>query len=135
MAVQSTYCSYGKEANGVHRLTLHKANRVGLDQLLTYLRDIHDSTPQQETIRLLIDLRPDGIPPINYALPTLKQFFEDLTERSEMRAAYLYDSMALLSVAQTFLNLLRIKQSRRQFFKDEDEAVAWLLESNKPAAV
>jgi hypothetical protein len=88
-----------------------------------------NETPAQEVIRVLIDLRPDGIPPIGYAFPALKRFFRQQSRTRRFKSAYLYRRGTLIHLLPTFLDLV-LQQTKRRFFLDGQEAEAeqWLLQ-------
>jgi hypothetical protein len=92
--------------------------------------------PQGETMLLLTDLRPDGIPPFNYALSMARRFFAN-RETPNMRAVYIYDKNPFLTIIRTFFGMLPLKTQRRfmQGGPDsnvEHEATAWLLSDERP---
>lgn len=108
----------------VHEFVFHQANRLAVDEFLVVLDPILSQAPNDRPLRVLVDLRPDGLPPINYVFPRLKAFFQKRYVFG-FRVVYLYDSSTLLSMIQSFLNLLRQKTERR-FMTDREAALAWL---------
>jgi hypothetical protein len=128
-ADNNTLATYEKLDNGIHKLTLLKSNRAGVDALIVELGKAYDSHPAGETIRIIIDLRPDGMPPMAYAVPKVQGFFKSRVDLPKIRSAYLVRQSVMVSIMMTFLSTLRLSADRRVFDGDKDEeAIAWLLE-------
>lgn len=123
------HCVYEYLPEGVHKFALVKADRQAMDEFVPLMIDIFDATPLDETILLLIDFRPDGIPPLTYAITKLLAMLKD-REVSPMRGAYLHQKNAMTSLIVTFLDRLRLQKNVRRLFAGpdaDDEAIAWLL--------
>ena len=127
---QGDRCSYRYEI-GVHRFVLHKANAAAVDEFLHHLQHVLNDTPSHEVILLLVDLRPEGIPPIGYVFPALKRLFRQQSRPRHFKVAYLYQRGTLIHLLPTFLDLI-LQRVERRFFLDreeiEAEAIRWLLE-------
>jgi hypothetical protein len=118
-------CEYRLVENRIHQFIMHKATREGMDEFVKWFAVAVDAHPKDQTLLILMDLRPEGIPPLGYALPLLRRFFDEHRHPILIRAAYLYRSSAIIGVVQAFLNTLHLKTSRR-FFESEVEALNWL---------
>ena len=126
---QSSACTYRYDL-GIHHFTLHRANAEAVDEFMTHLQRILNERPADEVIRLLVDLRPEGIPPIGYVFPALKRFFRRQSRRRRFKSAYLYRRGTLIHLLPTFLDLLLQRVDRRFFLdREEAEAIRWLLEN------
>jgi hypothetical protein len=124
---QGSNCAYEYDGS-VHRFTVVKAVPAAVDEFLVYLQHILDNTPPSERIRILMDLRPQGLPPIGRMLMQLKTFFRLQSRPRAFKAAYLYRRGTLLHVLPTLLNMLHQRATRRFFMDGEEaEAVAWLM--------
>lgn len=129
LPAQGTGCTYHYDA-GIHRFVFHRANAAAVDEFLRYLAQILNETSKHEVIRLLIDLRSEGIPPIGYAYPALKRLFSLQSRQRRFKSAYLYKRGTLVHVLPTFLDIVLQKVIRRFFIdgaESEAEAVLWLL--------
>jgi hypothetical protein len=126
------HCVYDQIAGSIHRFTIAIADRQAMDEFIPVMADIFDTTPPDETVLLLIDFRPDGIPPLRYAVQSLREMIKD-RETPYIRAAYLHEANVITSLITTFLDRLRLK-SRRKLFTGadvEDEALSWLLSDER----
>ncbi len=122
---QST-SQYHQLDSGIHVLTLLKPSRQGVDELLETLGQIFETVDGKETtVKLLIDIRV-GMPPMSYARQEIGKLFRSLEKPIPLRSAYVYRSGVLVSIAKTFLETLRINSTKRRFFNNLDEAIAWL---------
>lgn len=116
----------------IHRFTIVNATLTAVDEFLIHLRRILTETPPDEPVRILMDLRPDGLPPIAPMLMRLKTFFGQQSRPRTFKSAYLYRRGTLIHILPTLLNMIRQRATRR-FFMDgrEDEAIRWLMEEIK----
>jgi hypothetical protein len=122
-------CSYARLENDVHQLVFLKSSNVAMDQCLAHLKRIYAEHPSGERLKYLIDMRPAGLPPLRYTMSALRTFFAAYDDLPETRAAYIYESSALVRMGQTLLDFLRLKTERRPFpSAEEGQAMAWLLE-------
>jgi hypothetical protein len=125
---QGSGCSYNFDVD-VHCFVFHKANAAAVGDFLHHLQRILNETPRQDVIRLLIDLRPEGLPPIGYAYPSLKRLFSLQSRQHRFKSAYLYRRGTLVHILPTFLDLILQRVIRRFFLDGEEaEAVRWLRE-------
>lgn len=123
-------CSYIRLENGIHKLVFNKANREAVDQLIEHLKRINTITPSGETELIIVDTRPDGLPPLNYVILAMRRFYKE-TPQPALRAAYLYNDSLIISFAKALLSSLSERQATRRFFQgdSEKEAIEWLLSS------
>jgi hypothetical protein len=132
MPVKKSPCVYERLPNGVHKITLLRANMRGMEALIGHLQTAFDATPDGETALLLIDHRPEGIPSLPLTIPALEAFIENRTSTPRLRVAYLHDYNVQTSLLEMFLKRLNIVATRRFFAGDaEDEALAWLLSGDE----
>lgn len=110
----------------VHVFVIEKASAHAVSEFLDGVVEVYDVLQPGEKARVLVDLRPDGLPPVNAAMRAGRRFARERDNQPEARFAYLHDSNPLISMAQTFLDILRIRSVKRRFFEDYDQAVAWL---------
>jgi hypothetical protein len=123
-----TYCQYSHLGNGIHQFVFQKATREAVDQHVTQLEKIYESEPNA-LIRVMIDLRPSGWPPMAYTASALRQSNGRYPNRPTARYAFIYNAGFLLSVARTFFDLLNPSRGAARFFSgsEADKAVDWLL--------
>ncbi len=120
------HCRHEVLEGNVHVFIIEKASAQAVNEFLNGVIDLYDVLPPGEPARVLVDLRPDGLPPVNAAMRAGRRFARERDNQPEARFAYLHDSNPLISMAQTFLDILRIKTVKRRFFENYDEAIGWL---------
>jgi len=128
---QNAHCTYELIDGTIHHFTLVKADQQAMDEFLPHMAQIFDDTPSDGLIYLLVDFRPDGIPPLRYAVNGMREMIKARDgEPAEIRAAYLHEPNLLVSLVTTFLDRLRLKSKRKLFSGEhaEAEALAWLKE-------
>jgi hypothetical protein len=96
---------------------------VAVDQLIEHLKHMNSITPAGEKQLVLIDVRPDGIPPLNYTIQALRKVYKE-SSQPELRSAYLYYDSILISVAKTLINSLSGRKATRRFFHGDKESEA-----------
>lgn len=116
----------------IHKLTLHRSSRQAVEETLANFDSITAAADPQETLLILVDMRPAGLPPVNYSIATIKSFFSSKEKLPPIRAAYIHNNSSLVTLVQTVMGSLRLDVSRRTFNNDEAGAIAWLLESDSP---
>lgn len=133
MSEQTNANSMYTEQDGVHYFTLLKSNRAAMDEFIELAEVVFDRHIESgEMLRVLVDFRPAGLPPLGYAVPKLRAFLAD--RRANMppiRAAYMHNSGAMVSLLRTFMDMMPVRATERRIFNDEEEAeaLAWLLEA------
>lgn len=128
MSNDEPHCSYIMRPDGIHQFTFNKASTQALDEFLSQLSTIYREAPRQTTTRVLVDLRPSGLPPMRQAASRGALFRSNVQEMPPARVAYVYRDSTLMSLAKTFLEIVRLKNVTRQFFHDDEAAaVMWLM--------
>jgi hypothetical protein len=121
-------CTYDLLHDYIHHFVFHTSNRDAVDQCLQIYRRIVEQHNPDETLCVLIDVRPAGAPFLPDVFRRLQQLYAELYLPT-IRVAYLYNDVLVLSMTQGFLNLLRLK-ARRQYFSGEgshERALTWLM--------
>ena len=128
----SVKCTYTRLETGIHHITFLVSNNQAMDQCIAHMTGIYDAHPPDDRLMFLFDLRPAGLPPLRYMLRSAKQFYAQRPVLPETRAAYIYQSSALVALGQNFLGLLGLNTARRFFPSDQEaEAISWLLEDSE----
>lgn len=127
------HCLYEYHSDSkVHQFTLQTADRKGMDELLHHLAHAIDTNPASENLTILVDIRPDGLPPFNYTLGAVWHVFAQRRRMPHIRAAYVYEGNRMVNVIERFFRLLRFQNTRRFFelAKDAplDDVWVWLHE-------
>lgn len=121
-------CTYIHHDNGIHEFILGDNSRQTFEDNLILLQRALDAHPLREPFREILYLQ-GGAPPISYTLRRTQNLLRSRAETPHIRAALLHEPGIVISLAQPFLDMLRISYSWR-FFQPEqhDLAVQWLLE-------
>jgi len=131
MPADTTNLEYEKLPNNIHRFTFHTSDRNAIDAFIISYTEILSSQDHNKPVKFLIDFRPSGVPSITYSYARLRKLFSEYgPDLPPIYAAYLHDDSPLLSIAQTFLDMLRIPVKRRFLHgpgeEAEIEAMQWL---------
>jgi hypothetical protein len=118
---------YQERADGIHAFVFHTSDRDAIDAFIDRYRKVIRQHDSDTPLRVLIDFRPGGIPSISYGYTRLRNLFSEFAELPMIYAAYMYHDSPLFSIAQTFLDMTRVRAARR-FFEGQydDEAIDWL---------
>jgi hypothetical protein len=121
---------YKQVPGNIHCFRLNKSDRSAADQFVEKFTAIYDEAIKPGYMLVLIDLRPEGLPPISYTLNKLRLMFKDLDRSPALYGAYLYEQSMVMGLLSTFLDTLRGVNSKRKLFKGdaEEAALAWLRE-------
>ena len=125
-------CDYERLENGIHYFRFNKASKEALDQQVEKLGEILASTSTSATVRVLLDFRPAGFPPITYAFQKVRAMNMSIPQRPPQRLAFLHHPNVLTQVVQSFIQLQRMKDPIHFFPAEQyDAAIGWLLD-DKP---
>ena len=78
--------------NGIHEVVFLDKSREAAAQLMEILEAYCGSMAQDDYLRVLVDFRQSGIPPLNYSTERGRALIRDYPERPNMRIAYLSGS-------------------------------------------
>jgi|GEM_PF-1484408 len=124
------HCVYQHYLNSnIHKFVFLKADERGVDEFAVMFERMMREHESAEPILMLVDLRPDGIPPFNYTLKTIRGVFARFENPPVFRAGYLYEKSMFLAIMKRFFGLLGLSNQRRFFNAVPETAVLeWLLE-------
>lgn len=100
--------------------------------MLEHIEQVFEGLPEDEKVRLLVDFRPVGPPPLTEGISHLRAFFrrQGPKTRRPVRVAYIYPRSAQGRILQAFLIIQRFLPIRAtvRFFDEaeEEKARAWL---------
>ncbi|QPC82138.1 STAS/SEC14 domain-containing protein [Phototrophicus methaneseepsis] len=125
----SRHCVYQHYLNNdVHKFIFQQPDEQAVDEFIADFERIMREHQGPGPILLLVDVRPQGIPPFQYTLKQVRSAFARVEIAPAFKAAYLYEKSMLLTILRRFFNLLGQDNDRR-FFEStpEPEALQWLL--------
>lgn len=118
--------------DGIHEVVFLDKSKDAAAQLMDILESFCGDMARDADLRVLVDFRQSGIPPLNYAAERGRALIRDFPDRPNMRIAYLAASR-FASVARVgeAVFALFARDKHRVFAEDQRAAaIAWLLESN-----
>ncbi len=118
--------------NGIYTVVVNKSNRQAVQEAIAQYIEWHQAHPPDKRFLILIDLRPDGFPPLTHSFEQLRKMIRQYPPPPNMCSVYLLEENSpLLSVAQSLYDLLRMSTSRRFFYGpgSEEKAIAFLRKS------
>lgn len=124
-------CDYERLENGIHYFRFNRASKEALDQHFQILEAELASTSTEAAVRVLLDFRPAGFPPITYAFQKVRAMNRRIPQRPQQRLAFLHHPNALTAVVQNFIRLQRLKDPAHFFPAEQyDQAITWLLQDS-----
>ncbi|MEO0563302.1 MAG: hypothetical protein AAF125_14435 [Chloroflexota bacterium] len=141
MTDQTPHCTHKITDSGVHIFSAEKSTRQAIDEYLVMLREVFKAHPADETFRLIVDVRKDGMPSFAYAMRKARVVRDEKILPSNLRVAYLYDNEPLFYTLKMFLDAMRWNNERlflSATASDQDAvdlAERWLLSDLKAHAV
>jgi hypothetical protein len=129
-STQQELCHYIRLDNGVHSFLFEDSSRACFDQFMERLTAVTEASSPDKPLLVLLDWRKSGLPPLRYAFQKSQVYMKRFPHYSGGKTAYLYRMGTLITLAQSFVNLLHAKASGRFFAEDQqDAAIKWLLEN------
>lgn len=125
----SNLCNYQLVEGGIHQFTFTTASRKAVDQYIDHLETILPTVTASAEIRVLLDIRSAGFPPIAYFATRMRNLNYRLPYRVYTRTVILYQSSMILSLLETAIFLLmKPSHDTVQFVhNNRTDAVNWLL--------
>jgi hypothetical protein len=128
------HCHYRHLENGLHEFVFLSNSRLAVDDYFSILEShqLSQGEGSQEVLRLLIELRQPGMPPVSYMMQRYRDFVKANKDRMPAtRVVYLYRSGFMLSMVRAFIGLIsERKHTNRRFLPitEREQAETWLLE-------
>lgn len=123
-------CTCKQLDNGIYDIVYTRSSHQTADEYLMHLDDLYTGkSPQDPTMRLMVDFSHSEILPLNYMLPKIRQFIMTHPYRPPTRNVYLINDNNYAHFLDTVVNMLRAPRDKVRYFKSSrrDEAIAWLL--------
>lgn len=122
------------EEHDIHELVFLQATRqaveVGMEQMMRIYADLTN----ESRVRLLIDLRPSNLLPMNNVIPQARNWNRNVKIHPQVRLALLTRPDPLTTLVKSIFDMLRFGHLRTQVFQDSsqtnmrDAAIAWLMQ-------
>jgi len=123
-------CVYNRLECGVHELILAEASREMVDELLVHMTAIHGSAAPGERLRVLVDSRMLGLPPVAYLFQRVRQWLMSEPAPNPGQVAFLLGDITLVWLVDSLLKtILRTAAVEIRYFdsSDREAAIRWLL--------
>jgi hypothetical protein len=115
--------------NGIHEFVFLKGSRRAVDEYLAELRRIFESASSDSTVKVLLDIRQTGLPPIAYLSAQIHEWHKECPSVGMTYTAILYSGSSALMLLKNLTRLFsRNGQEQVRFFEQDrrDEAMAWM---------
>lgn len=125
----ATLINHQKTASGLHEIVLLEESKACAAQAMDLLDEFAATTPKPGPIRVLLDFRQSGIPPVNYAVSRGRALNKKFPDHAQLRIAYVYDKKVsgMVRVGEALFGIF-FHDKHRMFSDDQyDDAVAWAL--------
>ena len=119
--------------NNVHKFIFEKADEQAVDEFCQVFEQLMRDHEGTDPILMMVDLRPDGIPPFQYLLRAIRDIYSRVDNPPEFRSAYMYNRSMFLAIMRRFFSMLNLN-NQRQFFENpnEPDVLKWVLEGQQP---
>jgi hypothetical protein len=135
---ESTLIRVDCHEDGVYEFTFLDVSQGAVDDFFAMMaawieQQEAEGLTHRDTVRLIVDFRRSGTPPMNYVHQCSKDLLHKYPPllRPRTRCATLLQNSFLVTLAQSFNNLLPIRREDQICFfvgdQAHDQAVAWLL--------
>ena len=121
-------CLHLQLDNDINLFEFQNASKRGVDEFIDGLQILYQDRSPNDQLLILIDLRPDGWPPMNYLFKELRTLHSHNPLAPHQKFAFLYSESFLMTVAQSFFDVIH-RDSKAEFFSKgcEHEAMDWLI--------
>jgi hypothetical protein len=126
----SGLCTCQQLDNGIYDIVYTESSHQAAEEYLAHLDWLYDGkTPQDPTVRVMVDVSVSEQLPLNQMLPKIREFIRNHPYRPPTRNVYLLSDNCYAHFLDTFVNMLRAPRDRVRYFNSSkrDEAIAWLL--------
>jgi len=123
-----SHCLHLLLDDDINLFEFQDSSKQSVDEFVDGLQVLYQGRSPNEVIRILIDFRPDGWPPMKYLFAKLRTLHSHNPLTPHHKFAFLYCESFLLAVAQSFFDVIH-RDSKAEFFSEgcEYEAWDWLL--------
>lgn len=123
----SKTCEHRQE-NGIHIFTLNEGSRQSADDFADMWAQLLKAADPQVPIRVLVDMRKDGPPPLAYGARRVSETYSIYGKPGlQIRSAFVFKDGVLMRMVASFMERTWQRANRRYFQSHQyDEALAWL---------
>lgn len=129
------HVEYTKEANDVHCITFKENTRQAVDAFIEYMTIIYGDVTIDDTVRILVDYRESGLPPIPYVTRRSVQWANRLSIHPPAKLAIVHRPDITVSILSMFVNMYSFGHLSTKFFEGDKGytgALNWLHAGDKP---
>lgn len=127
-------CEYSLLHGFLHQWVFHESSIAAFDDFEPTYEAIVRSLTGEETLYMLVDYRPAGMPPLRMMVDRIKDVYRRVGYAPrDIRVAYVMrprDLQTMEPLNSAMMNKLPSNANRR-YFEDYDNAVLWLQTSHK----
>lgn len=127
MSAREQLCRYTLLDDSIHAFTFVDASREAVDEYYDHMALIVAYADPTERLRMLIDIRESGVPPIGHLVAQTRRFNATHRVRLKTATAVIYANSGMLSLMDSAAHLLtRPEYNKIAFFQSYEDAVDWL---------
>ena len=120
--------TYSEQAQ-IHVMRFHKPTRQAYDDFLKLMTDIYEHVTLEDQVRILVDYRQSGLPPIHYLLPRSLAWVRTLKIHPEAPLAAVTRQDALSRLLRGMTAKIRFGHLSTGIFEGDkgyEQALVWL---------
>ena len=129
-----TLCDYTFEHKFLHQWVFNERSIAAFEEFETVYARIVRELGEGETLYMLVDYRPAGMPPLRLMVERIKAIYKRIGRAPrDIRVAYVmhaHDLQTMEPLNSAMLDKLPSSASRR-YFENYDNALLWLQTSHK----
>ncbi len=129
-----TLCDYTFEQGFLHQWVFNERSIAAFDEFETKYEQIVRKLDKGETLYMLVDYRPAGMPPLRMMVDRIREIYKRIGRApDDIRVAYVMterDLQTMEPLNSAMLNKLPSGASRR-YFEEYNNAVLWLHTSHQ----
>lgn len=123
--------TYTTLANDIHVITFKDASRKAVDAYIEAMATIYDNVTEDDTVRILIDYRETGLPPMRYSIQKSIRWTNSLDIHPTARLALVHGHEPMISLFTTWISSYKFGHLSMQLFEGDTgytNALDWLAE-------
>jgi hypothetical protein len=116
----------------IHMMRFREDTRKAVDEYFERMDAIYQDVNEDDRMRLLVDYRDSGIPPMRYIMREGMTWTNSLTMHPPARLAIVHSGTLAVTLLGSLIQALNFGHLSTKFFSGEtgtDDALKWLVES------
>ena len=126
----NNHCSYIVHDNGVHDFILETDSRIGVDVVISTLRELFEDAESHEMLRIIVDMHKPKNPPLLYAFEQVMILYQNFPNHPPLRICYVYEKALTKLLTATYASAVSPAERVERKFMPHDyreSAMEWVL--------